>query len=519
MLMNYKIRAKNMKYKVLSFSLIFSLLVSLLSACSISKAKDLELTIVHTNDIHGRIVENKDNKIIGYSKMSTYISDLKSQKKNVWLMDIGDVLHGQTIVTLPKGQTAVDLMNIMGYNYFVPGNHDFNYGYERLVELSKQMKFKTLAANILKKDGESLFTQNDIVETDGVKIGFFGLATPEVAIKTNPKNVEGLEIKDPVEVAKEQVKLLKKSGASLIIALSHLGIDEESKGHRSYDVRDQVDGIDLIIDGHSHTAFDKIEQVEGKAIITSTGAYGSKLGVVDISIKNNKKIIQPKNIEFSEFANVSSNQKIDEYINEATKSLGPVLNTVLGSTEVYLEGKKSEVRVNETNLTKLTLDAILKETKADVALINGGGFRDSIDIGNITMNKVLTVFPFGNYVITKSVKGSDIVKALELGFSNYPSPSGGLSQIAGMTCTIDSKAAAGSRVASVVIEGKPIDLEKEYVLATNDFVASGGDGYDMIAKSKTVNEFSGLDEIISAYIKKISPIKEEILLPNNIIIK
>jgi len=480
-------------------------------------SKNLDLTIVHTNDTHGRIVYNEGNKIIGFSKTSTYVNQLISQKKNVLFMDAGDTLHGQSIVNISEGKSAVQLMDIMGYNYFTPGNHDFNYGYKKLIDLEKEMNFTLLSANVLNTDGSSLFKNNDIIKIKNIKIGIFGLATPETAVKTNPKNVEGLTFKDPVECANEQVKELKKKGADLIIALVHLGIDDESAGHRSYDVRDKTPGIDLIIDGHSHSTLDQISQVTGKAVITSTGAYGNNLGVVDISIKDGKKTITPKNVSFDELKDVSLNPKIEEAISKINEELSSILNdvvgksleTLIGKTEVELYGKKISVRNSETNLTRITTDSILKETNADVVLINGGSFRDTLKQGDITRGDILNVFPFGDYIITKSVSGKTILDALEFGLGDLPSPAGRLPQVAGMTLTVDTSKPAGSRVSNLMIAGIPIDLEKNYILATNDFIAAGGDGYTMIKDTKEVNQFAGLDEILTSFIKSISPITEQ----------
>ena len=473
--------------------------------CSNANAKSLDLTIVHTNDIHGRIKYSKDDKIVGYSKMKTYINNLKSK---ILLLDAGDVLHGQPVVTLDKGESAVSLMNLMGYNYFVPGNHDFNYGYDRLKELSSKMSFKILAANICLKDGSKPFVENDVIEIDGVKIGVFGLATPETLVKTNPENVKNLDFKDPVESAREQVKNLKGKGTNIIIAICHLGIDDESAGNRSYDVRDNVDGIDLIIDGHSHSSLDQISQVNGKAVITSTGAYAENLGVVNLTFKNGKTEIKPSNIPFSELEALETNKEIDDLIDKINKSQEKILREVIGKTEVELIGKKSAVRASETNLTKLISNIILKETGAQIVILNGGGFRDGIGVGEITYESILKVFPFGNYVVTKSVNGDDIIKSLEFGLSDYPSVSGKFPQIAGITVIIDKNAKTGSRINSVKINGKEIEKDKNYILATNDFISSGGDGYEFIGKSKEINQLSALDEILVKCIKDMKTISK-----------
>ncbi len=497
-----------MKIKALILTLVVTIFFT--QGCSTfeTKHKDLDLMIVHTNDVHGRMVYDKENNVSGYSKMDTYISKLREKNKNLMLFDAGDVFHGQPIATVSKGETVVSLMNLIGYDYCVPGNHDFNYGYDRLKELSQTMSFKILAANLYLQNGEMPFVENDIKNIDNVKIGIFGLVTPETVFKTNPKNVENLKFEDPVETAKNQVSKLRSEGADIIIAVCHLGISDKSICNRSYDVRDAVDGLDLIIDGHSHSTLDKINQVEGKAVITSAGNYTENLGIVKISMHNGLKTILPENIPFSELDQMEPSAKIDEQLEKINNQLSPMLNQIIGNSEVYLDGTKSIVRKEETYLTKLVTDAIIKETNAQMVFINSGSFKNSINIGDITINDIIKVFPFGNCVITKSVKGEDIIKSLEIAFSEYPYPSVKFPQIAGATCVIDKNSPIGSRVKSVTIGGHEIELKKTYILATSDFIANGGDGYDLIGNSPDVNYFSGLDEIFINYIKNTSPITE-----------
>ena len=213
------------------------------------KEESNKITILHTNDTHGRL--KADNKIIGIDTVAA----IKNNTENSILVDAGDTIHGLPFVTLSKGQDAVDLLNAAGYEYIVPGNHDFNYGYSRLMELFKnsvtlksgENKLRLLASNI-NKDGKSVFEANHIkeMEVNGktVKVGFFGIATQETAYKTNPNNVKGIEFTSPVDAAKEQVEELEKQGADVIVALSHVGTDESSDP-TAYDVIKAVDGIDV----------------------------------------------------------------------------------------------------------------------------------------------------------------------------------------------------------------------------------------------------------------------------------
>lgn len=488
----------------LKFKPVISAMVSIAMLFNISftaLAKGIDITIIHTNDTHGGIVQNDKKKIIGYSKISSYVSAIKNSHKNVLLIDAGDCLHGQIITGVSKGDIAIKIMNAMKYNYMVPGNHDFNYGLNRLIELSNKANFKVLAANIFNKNGARVFEDNDIFEMDGVKIGVFGIATPETMYKTNPANVKDLIFGDPVKCAKEQVEILKANNCDVIIAIAHLGVNPESAGYNAYDLRDKVDGIDLIIDGHSHTPLSKIEQAKDKPMITSAGGYGEFIGVTELTINDGEKIVESKNIGIDDLKQVENDKTIDSIIRNAEIEMKNILSKPIGRTDVTLNGKQTTV--NETNLSKLLVDSVLDETKADMVILNGGCIRDDIQAGTITVNDLLTVFPFGHYVVTKSMKGEDIIKALEYGFSSLPDAARKLPRIANAKCVIDPNAEKMHKIKSLEINGEPIIPDKIYTVATNDFLAIGGDGYSYIANGTRLNEYSTLEVCLEKYISKI----------------
>jgi 2',3'-cyclic-nucleotide 2'-phosphodiesterase (5'-nucleotidase family) len=456
--------------------------------------------------VHGRLLYDEANKFIGASRLSGYVSKLRAENRNILLIDAGDILHGQTIVTLSKGKVAAEVMNLVGYNYFVPGNHDFNYGYQRLLELTKSMKFDVLSANIVFLNGKFPFKRNDIIKIDDKKIGIFGLTTPETSIKTNPQNTKEIIFIDPIKAANKEIIELRKKDVDLIIAITHLGVDNESFGHRSYDLRDKTLGIDLIIDGHSHTKLKKIDQIINRATIVSTGAYLEYVGIVDLSIIDGAKIINPESIHFDNFKSQKPDPVVERFVKKASSEVSHLLDKIVGRTQIYLEGKKSAVRTRETHLTKIITDAVKKETGADVVFLNGGSFRSSINPGNITMNDVVSVSPFSNFIVTKKIKGSKILQMLELGLGKYPFPTGGFPQIAGMQCFFDPGLEFDSRVKVVKIDDVPMKCESEYIIATNDFISCGGDGYGMVKNCKEIKKYSELDGILARYFPIISPI-------------
>lgn len=493
------------------------------------KSADVVLTVVHTNDTHSRIEEGKAE--IGFAEMAAQVDKMRKDNKNLILLDAGDTFHGLPVATVVKGDSIAKAMNVMGYDAMTAGNHDFNYGYDRLKEIEKTLKFPILSANVKTKDKKDAFKPYMIKEVKGIKVGIFGLSTPETATKTNPKNVEGVTFENPIETSKKMVQELKKENVDMIIALGHIGLDENSE-FTSKKIIEAVDGIDLFIDGHSHTLL-KDGMVVKNTLIAQTGNYGQNLGVVEIGFKD-KKIVDKKaslitkndvkpavvppadNDKKPEKDQIKAepagkmylepNKAVLESIKKSKDEMKSVTGQVIGKTTVELEGKRENVRSRETNLGNLLADAMKEETKADLAITNGGGIRDSIDVGDITKEEVLKVLPFGSYIITKEVKGEDLVKVLEHATDAYPNVEGKFPQVSGITFKIDMSKEKGSRVADIMVNGQKLDLNKMYVVATSDFIANGGDGYPVFKTAKLLNEFEGQDEVLMNYLKKHNPV-------------
>ena len=470
-----------------------------------------KITILHTNDMHGRF--KSDDKVIGIDTVSA----IKKSIENSILVDAGDTIHGLPFVTLSKGQDAVDLLNEAGYEFMAPGNHDFNYGYERLMELFKnsvklksgENKLKLLAANV-KKGGKSVFEPNSIKEMQvngkTVKVGLFGLSTEETAYKTNPNNVKGIDFTSPIDAAKEQVKELEDKGADIIVALSHIGTDESSET-TSYDVINAVDGIDVYVDGHSHTTFNEGKKVND-TLLVSTGEYLSNLGKVELELNDENEIVKATAslISKEQALSVTPDKKVTEKINEISSKQEEVLSEVIGTNAIELDGKRESVRVKETNLGNLITDAMLNETNADIAITNGGGIRASISKGDITKGDVVSVLPFGNYIVTKKLTGAQIKEVLEFGVRSYGDSLGGFPHVGGIKFVVDKSREVGDRIISLTINGQKLDMNKTYTVATNDFMAVGGDDYPCFGDVPTLNEYSSLEESVTNFIKTLGTV-------------
>jgi 5'-nucleotidase / UDP-sugar diphosphatase len=451
------------------------------------------LVIIHTNDIHSNVTSG-----IGYPSVKGWKDYYIAQGSEVLVLDAGDALHGYPIANLSQGENIVKIMNAVGYDAMCPGNHDFNYGTARLIELSKKMNFDLLSVNFTDMNKSHVFTASKTYIAGDKKIGIIGISTPETATKTNPLNVAGYQFneKELATQVQGQIDQMEADGADYIIALGHLGVDVESAPYRSTDLIGQLIGLDIFIDGHSHTTLEAGEIVKDKSgndvLLAQTGNQFKAIG---------KIVIDGTSMEASLITEGKDDAQVKSLIENKMADIKPLLDIVVAKTSVKLDGNRDPgVRTQETNLGDLAADALKFVSGADVALTNGGGIRTSLEIGDITYGEINSVFPFGNTVVTFDIKGSDILEALQHGTKTLPAANGGLPQVAGMDYEVHTYLDT-DRVKNVMINGKPLDLKGTYTMATNDFTYAGGDGYTMFAKYPKTGEFGALDEALEEYIK------------------
>ena len=477
--------------------------------------------ILHSNDVHGAIK--------GYANIAALKAEYEAEGATVILVDAGDYSQGTTYVSSTKGLDAVKMMNVAGYDFATLGNHEFDYGYEQLKSNMSEAQFKVLCANVLDAEGNSIFDATAIKEVNGVKIGFFGLETPETQTKANPALIKGLQFlggEKMYECAQVQVAALKDAGADIIVCLAHLGVDGESEPNRSVDLFAKVEGIDFIIDGHSHSVMEKGPSDEP---IQSTGTQFKNIGVIVIDNAT-------KTIESNKLVAVTEESAKDKAVEVAAadiiERITAEYGAVFAKSEVELNGDKAPGNRNmETNLGDLITDSMMWQILKDadslavpaeniVAVTNGGGIRAWIHKGEITKNDVFTVLPFGNTLTVVYVKGADLLEALEASTYCTPAAVGGFPQIAGMKITVVTKAQydaneetyPGStyhgpksinRVTIDEVNGKPFDPNATYAVATNNFTAAGGDTYYALARSEgSIDTGYTLDTILMDYIKE-----------------
>lgn len=482
--------------------------------------------IVHSNDVHGAIA--------GYANMAALAAEYESQGAKVIVADAGDFSQGKVEVSSNKGLNAVKMMNAAGYDVATLGNHEFDYGYAQLKENLKEATFSTICCNILDENGKSAFEGSKVFDIDGLKIGFIGVNTPESQTKANPALIKGLTWlagDDMVKAVQAEADKLKADGTDVIVVLSHLGVDSESKPNRSTDLWAGLKGVDFIIDGHSHTVMEKGDNNEP---IQSTGTAFENVGVIVIDNATKK-------IEKNMLVKVTEDSAKDEAVAKAAQDITDAINAEYGAvfakSEVELNGDRSYNtktdlygnRDGETNLGNLITDSMVWSVKKTggvtvdekniVAVTNGGGIRAAIKAGDVTKKDVNTVLPFGNTIAVVYVTGAELLEALEA--STYCSPSsaiGGFPQVSGINYTVDASKAydandttyPGStyygpktinRVTIDSINGQAFDAKATYAVITNNFLAAGGDTYYAFASASAQFDTGiPLDEALMDYI-------------------
>jgi len=481
--------------------------------------KNFNLYVVHTNDVHGRI-EGSDS-VVGYARLATLVNMGRSVTNKNLLLDAGDATHGTLLTNLFEGETSGVLLDMLGYDAIVPGNHDFNYGKDRLIEAAKLAQqysnLRVLAANVLDENGNMVFQPYQLYYFDGFTVGVIGVSTPDTETKTHPKNVQGLSfMSDEVIYGAQALVDEVNKRADYVIALSHLGLDEDgSYGVTSKMVAENIDGIDLIVDGHSHSLLENGMMV-GDTLIVSAGEYMENIGLVEIAVRNGKaagetallipasNVADPSQNEYAKMlgiTEVKADPKVVAYVESQKAKLDEITNEVVAYTPVHLDGERNNVRTKPTNLGNMIAKAMVEASGADVALTNGGGIRASIPAGDVTRGDIITVLPFNNTVVVVEVTGQDIYDALEWGYSRLPESNGGFPQTANMAIVYSRFSDPGNRIKRVLINGKVVDRNATYKLATNDFMAAGGDGYTMLDRP-IVMYGRGLDEVLTEYMVK-----------------
>ena len=524
---------------ILTVCLLASLFVGFNSAGAFAEGEDQDILILFTSDVHCGIDQGW-----GYAGLYAVKENL-SKDYNVLLVDNGDAIQGEPIGTMTKGEAIIDIMNVMGYDVAIPGNHEFDYGMDRFLELAEKAEFPYISCNF-NKEGELVFEPWLMKEIGGVKIAFVGVTTPYTLRSSTPRYfmddsgnyIYGFLQDETGEgvynAVQESVDAARAEGADYVIVMGHIGNETECAPWMYSDVISHVSGIDAWLDGHSHDTDQVIMQdKDGKDVVrTACGTKLANIGALHITRDGaisselyswNSSVAAPKllNIDNAAAEAVSAatdelNAKLAEVVANTTVDL--IINDPVAKTD---DGKAIRIiRRAETNLGDLCADAYLDQSgEADIAFVNGGGIRVPINKGDITLNDILKVHPFGNSLTVIEVTGQQVLDALEWSVHALPGEFGGFDHVAGLTfeydATIDSPCVQDEkgffdhvdetmerRVRNVLVAGEPIDPEAVYKLASHDYqLLNNGDGYTMYDGAKVLQESVKLDnQVLIDYI-------------------
>ena len=513
------------------------------TTASSTATDSIEAVIIHTNDVHGRILEEKG--VIGDAKAAAVIEEERSKVENTIVVDAGDAFQGLPISNSTKGEDRANIMNQVGYDAMAVGNHEFDFGMDQAIKYKETLNFPLLSANTY-VNGARVFEASTIVDKTPTVVGdefvVIGVTTPETAIKTHPKNIEGVTFADPItEVNKvidevEARALADNRVYNNYIILAHLGVDAttpvEWRGSTLAEALSQNSKLAgkrvIVIDGHSHTV--QSATYGDNVTYNQTGSYLNNIGKV--TLKSEQLLGEASLISAADTASVTPDALITELVNEIkVKYEAENAQVVIENNLVELNGERSNVRVRETNLGNAVTDAIYAygqtgfSNKTSLAVTNGGGLRATIAKDQlVTKGDIIAVLPFGNIISQITVTGQQIqdmfTKSLSsalqtdketgkflLDENGAPlfEASGGFLQISGATVFYDPTLPVKERVLLIGIlnpetgEYDDLDLEKTYYLATNDFLAAGGDGYTMLGGVR--EEGPSMDSVFADYLK------------------
>lgn len=498
-----------------------------------------DVMVLFTSDVHCGIESN-----FGYAGLAMVRDAYKNAGYHVLLVDNGDSIQGEPVGTMTTGEANVKLMNAVGYDIATMGNHEFDYGMERFFELSKMANFPYVSCNF-NKGGELQFAPYVIKEFDGVKIAFVGISTPKTLTSSTPKYFQdengnfiygffedetGEGLYNAVQKAVDDARA---EGATFVVALAHLGNEDECRPFTYADVIANTTGINALLDGHSHDTNHVEMRNKNKETVLRQGC-GTKMegiGYLKIAAKDGAMkagVMMWNNDDFNATQLYQLDTDVTKAVAEATETLNVKLAEVVAKTDVELtindpvavteDGKAVRIIRNaETNLGDLCADAYRYVSGADIAFVNGGGIRVSIKEGDITLNDILKVHPFGNALCVCEATGQQILDALEFGAKDVPGEFGGFLQVSGLTYEIhtylpstvkmDEKGLfvgveGEYRVKNVMVGGEPLDLEKIYTLASHNYMLQGqGDGYTIFEDNVYTQESVMLDnQVLITYI-------------------
>ncbi|MFD1624189.1 bifunctional metallophosphatase/5'-nucleotidase [Azospirillum griseum] len=451
-------------------------------------AQNGTLTFLHINDVY-EIAPVKGQG--GFGPLMTLLRQERQRDGQAITTVGGDFLSPSLLSGTTQGEQMIALFNAIKVDAVTFGNHEFDFGVEPLKKRMAEATFPWIGTNVASADGSAFSTTvPHWTKTVGdIKVGFLGLITPESArLSSGGPSLSFAPVQASAAAA---IKALKADGAAVIVALTHLTIEEDRE------LANAIKGIDLILGGHDH---DPISFYEGSTLILKAGHDAQYLGVIKLQVstkttdKGPATTTLPTEWRFVSTAGVAPDPMVEQVVSGYTKKLDDDLAAVIATTTTDLDSRKDSVRTREATMGNLIADALRSTLKADVAITNGGGIRaDALRPAGtaLTRKDFFAELPFGNVGVLVEMNGADLLASLEHGVSKVEDKAGRFPQVSGLTMTYDPKAPAGKRVQTVAVAGKPLDPKAVYRVATNDYLLKGGDGYDAFSRAKVLVDASG----------------------------
>ncbi|MBQ3394177.1 MAG: bifunctional metallophosphatase/5'-nucleotidase [Oscillospiraceae bacterium] len=499
-----------------------------------------DLVVLFTSDVHCGVSDG-----FGYEGVKAVKDSFEKDGYQVILVDDGDAIQGAPVGTLTTGEAIITLMNATGYDVAIPGNHEFDYGMDRFLELVGKAEFPYISANF-NKEGELVFEPYKIFDWNDTKVAFVGVTTPKTLTTSTPKyfkddagnfvygffqDQDGTGVYEAVQKA---VDAARAEGAEYVVLMAHLGNEADCSPWTYADVVSHTNGINVVVDGHSHDTDQVVmKNKDNEDVIRSAcGTKLSGIGCIKFEAESgkitNELISWNNSVPAPKLLGITND--VTTAVAASTDALNAKISEVVATTSVELtitdpEAKDSEghpiriIRNAETNLGDLCADAYKDQGEADIAFVNGGGIRKSIGKGDITLGDILSVHPFGNSMCVIEVSGQQILDALEWGARNVPGELGGFLQVSGLTyeihtyipssCTQDDNGmftgvAGEYRVKNVMVGDEPLDLNKTYTLASHNYMLKdNGDGFTMFEGCNILQDEVKLDnQVLIDYITK-----------------
>ncbi len=480
----------------LSLAMAFLAMLALIFVPAVSADEPITVTVLHTNDTHANIqpcmATCNNQNLGGVARRYTAIQQVKAEGGNVLVVDAGDPFQGTLFFNYWQGQEASHFMNALGYQAMAIGNHEFDSGPPALARFIDDADFPVLGANIDASAQVSLtglIEAYTIIEVGGQEIGIFGVTTEDTAFISSPG--PDVVFEDVTATAQATVAMLQGMGVDKIVALTHIGYEYD------LDLAAAVSGIDVIVGGHSHTPLGPMPGAQGDyptvvnspaaepVLVVSAWEWGKYLGRLDVTFDAAGVVQSYNGAPILIDASIPEDPAIAADVALYYEPVAQLAATVIGQTELLLDGNRPVVRSRESNMGNLICDAMLWKTQgagSQICITNGGGIRAPINAGDITVGNVLTVLPFGNTIATLGLTGADVIAALENGVSRWENTDGRFPQVGGIRYSFDPARPAGDRILSAEIMSadesySPIDPDEIYIVTTNNFMRNGGDGY------------------------------------------